>query len=122
MGARPLARVIQEHIKKQLADEVLFGKLKKGGTVKVTVEKDSNGKNGLKLEAIPDKKPAKPPKEAATAKKQSDKPAKETAKKPAAVSGSKTGPSGESKDDKTPKPAAPRKARGSAVPKVPRKS
>jgi ATP-dependent Clp protease ATP-binding subunit ClpA len=34
MGARPLARVIQEHIKKPLADEVLFGKLKKGGTVR----------------------------------------------------------------------------------------
>jgi hypothetical protein len=39
MGARPLGRVIQEHIKKPLADEVLFGKLKKGGTVRVTVEK-----------------------------------------------------------------------------------
>ena len=38
MGARPLGRVIQEHIKKPLADEVLFGKLKKGGTVRVTVE------------------------------------------------------------------------------------
>ena len=37
MGARPLGRVIQEHIKKPLADEVLFGKLKRGGVVKVTV-------------------------------------------------------------------------------------
>jgi len=37
MGARPLARVIQEHIKKPLAAEILFGKLKKGGVVKVTV-------------------------------------------------------------------------------------
>ena len=36
-GARPLARVIQEHIKKPLADELLFGKLAKGGTVKVRV-------------------------------------------------------------------------------------
>jgi ATP-dependent Clp protease ATP-binding subunit ClpA len=35
MGARPMARVIQEHIKKPLADEVLFGKLKSGGHVKV---------------------------------------------------------------------------------------
>ncbi len=34
-GARPLARVIQEHIKKPLADELLFGKLKHGGIVKV---------------------------------------------------------------------------------------
>jgi ATP-dependent Clp protease ATP-binding subunit ClpA len=36
-GARPLARVIQEHIKKPLADELLFGKLEHGGTVKVLV-------------------------------------------------------------------------------------
>ncbi len=36
-GARPLARVIQEHIKKPLADEVLFGKLQHGGTVKIGV-------------------------------------------------------------------------------------
>ncbi|WP_119420319.1 ATP-dependent Clp protease ATP-binding subunit ClpA [Desertibaculum subflavum] len=37
-GARPLARVIQENIKKGLADELLFGKLLKGGHVKVRVE------------------------------------------------------------------------------------
>jgi ATP-dependent Clp protease ATP-binding subunit ClpA len=36
-GARPLARVIQEHIKKPLAEELLFGKLVKGGSVKVTL-------------------------------------------------------------------------------------
>ena len=36
-GARPLARVIQEHIKKPLADELLFGKLEHGGTVRVLV-------------------------------------------------------------------------------------
>ena len=34
-GARPLARVIQEHVKKPLAEELLFGKLVKGGAVKV---------------------------------------------------------------------------------------
>ena len=39
MGARPMARVIQENIKKPLADEILFGKLAKGGEVHVT-EKD----------------------------------------------------------------------------------
>ena len=38
MGARPLARVIQEHLKKPLAEELLFGKLVKGGLVKVTVK------------------------------------------------------------------------------------
>ncbi len=37
-GARPMARLIAEKIKKPLADEVLFGKLSKGGTVKVGVE------------------------------------------------------------------------------------
>ena len=37
-GARPLARVIQENIKKPLAEELLFGKLTKGGTVRVAVK------------------------------------------------------------------------------------
>ncbi len=39
-GARPLARVIQEHIKKPLAEELLFGKLTKGGTVQVEIKDD----------------------------------------------------------------------------------
>ncbi len=52
MGARPLGRVIQEHIKKPLADEVLFGKLKRGGVVKVTTIKDAAGVESLKLESI----------------------------------------------------------------------
>jgi ATP-dependent Clp protease ATP-binding subunit ClpA len=37
-GARPLARVIQEHIKRPLAEELLFGDLAKGGKVVVTIE------------------------------------------------------------------------------------
>ena len=37
-GARPLGRVIQEHIKKPLAEELLFGKLTKGGVVVVKIE------------------------------------------------------------------------------------
>jgi ATP-dependent Clp protease ATP-binding subunit ClpA len=37
-GARPLARTIQDHIKKPLADEILFGKLAKGGIVKIGVK------------------------------------------------------------------------------------
>jgi len=37
MGARPMARVIQEHIKKPLAEELLFGRLAQGGTVRVGV-------------------------------------------------------------------------------------
>ncbi len=39
-GARPLARVIEEHLKKPLADELLFGRLAKGGKVLVTIEDD----------------------------------------------------------------------------------
>ena len=39
-GARPLARVIQENIKKPLAEELLFGKLAKGGVVVVKVKKN----------------------------------------------------------------------------------
>lgn len=38
MGARPMARVIQEELKKPLANEILFGKLADGGTVKVSVK------------------------------------------------------------------------------------
>jgi ATP-dependent Clp protease ATP-binding subunit ClpA len=63
MGARPLARVIQEHIKKPLADEVLFGRLKKGGTVRVVVDRKETGETGLKLEPIADDLPVKPKKE-----------------------------------------------------------
>ena len=46
MGARPLGRVIQEHIKKPLAEELLFGKLAKGGLVKVGLK---DGKLDLKV-------------------------------------------------------------------------
>ena len=50
MGARPLARVIQQEVKKPLADEILFGKLKKGGVVQVSV--DRSGKK-LKFKILP---------------------------------------------------------------------
>ncbi|MGI9225107.1 MAG: hypothetical protein ACR2QX_11565, partial [Woeseiaceae bacterium] len=49
MGARPMARVIQEHIKRPLADELLFGSLAEGGHVRVTVDSDG----GLKLDPEP---------------------------------------------------------------------
>ncbi|MEZ9231163.1 ATP-dependent Clp protease ATP-binding subunit ClpA [Vibrio amylolyticus] len=41
MGARPMGRVIQEQLKKPLANELLFGSLVDGGTVKVTLKKDN---------------------------------------------------------------------------------
>ncbi len=60
MGARPLGRVIQEHIKKPLAEELLFGKLTKGGLVRVTVKDDA-----IELHVIEPEKPrldgSKPP-------------------------------------------------------------
>jgi len=40
MGARPMRRIIQENIKRPLADEILFGRLVKGGNVTVTVDED----------------------------------------------------------------------------------
>lgn len=57
-GARPLARVIQEHIKKPLAEELLFGKLNKGGTVRVGVKKEK-GESVLSFDYIEDQ-PVKP--------------------------------------------------------------
>lgn len=53
MGARPMARVIQEQIKKPLAEELLFGCLQEGGEVKVSAVKD-----GLKLSYKALKEPA----------------------------------------------------------------
>lgn len=50
MGARPMGRVIQEHIKKALADEVLFGKLRAGGHVRVVLKTDEDGETSLGFE------------------------------------------------------------------------
>ena len=52
MGARPLGRVIQEHIKKPLAEELLFGKLSEGGLVRVVVVEGT-----LSLELLPPDRP-----------------------------------------------------------------
>jgi ATP-dependent Clp protease ATP-binding subunit ClpA len=42
MGARPMARIIQEHIKRPLAEELLFGRLANGGSVRISVSKDGS--------------------------------------------------------------------------------
>jgi len=55
-GARPLARIIQEHIKKPLAEELLFGKLADGGIVRVSIT------DGKAVFDYPDPAPRKPPK------------------------------------------------------------
>ena len=52
MGARPLGRVIQEHVKKPIADEILFGRLKDGGVVKVSLDPADASK--LAFEFVPD--------------------------------------------------------------------
>ncbi|MBT4932850.1 MAG: ATP-dependent Clp protease ATP-binding subunit ClpA [Rhodospirillaceae bacterium] len=62
-GARPLARVIQEHIKKPLAEELLFGKLSDGGVVRVSIVK------GKAAFDYPDPEPRKPPKKVNKGKK-----------------------------------------------------
>ena len=54
MGARPMARVIQEHIKRPLAEELLFGRLEHGGHAFVTVGDD----NQLKVETRSSEEPA----------------------------------------------------------------
>ncbi|MBM4192107.1 MAG: ATP-dependent Clp protease ATP-binding subunit ClpA [Gammaproteobacteria bacterium] len=55
MGARPMSRVIQEYIKRPLAEELLFGKLVGGGTVRATVNKDESA---LDLECVLSEAPA----------------------------------------------------------------
>jgi ATP-dependent Clp protease ATP-binding subunit ClpA len=106
MGARPLGRVIQEHIKKPLAEEVLFGKLKKGGTVRVTVETKESGETGLKLESLADELPVKPKKE-----EPKKVPAKKPARKAAKPAAQKSRPAANGKDG----------SKRSLVPQLPRK-
>jgi len=71
MGARPLGRVIQEHVKKPLADQVLFGELVNGGSVTVAVvgigpdaklELIASPPRPARPKAIPAPKAAKKPK------------------------------------------------------------
>ncbi|MGH8136311.1 MAG: AAA family ATPase, partial [Steroidobacteraceae bacterium] len=54
MGARPMARVLQEHVKRPLAEELLFGRLAGGGSVHVSLGKDGEG---LALECRPAHEP-----------------------------------------------------------------
>ncbi|MFN0263856.1 ATP-dependent Clp protease ATP-binding subunit ClpA [Tepidamorphus sp. 3E244] len=106
MGARPLARLIQEEIKKPLADEVLFGKLKNGGIVRVSVGRNAAGESALEFEYL--ETPPKPSRPKAKPKK---KPAAKRTKakaKPAA--------------EETPPASKPKKGGGGSVPRVPAKA
>ncbi|MDB5541668.1 MAG: clpA, partial [Devosia sp.] len=78
MGARPLGRVIQEHVKKPLADQVLFGELQNGGSVTVAVVGVGPDAK-LELIAVPPR-PARPkaiPGPRVKKPKAADKPAEE---------------------------------------------
>ncbi|WP_311272101.1 MULTISPECIES: ATP-dependent Clp protease ATP-binding subunit ClpA [unclassified Rhizobium] len=117
MGARPLGRVIQEHIKKPLANEILFGKLKKGGVVSVFVGKNEDGTDGLKLNVLPETAPVKPKPEAEL------KAAKSPGKSKAKAKVAKPEPEAEvvaAATDKTTEEVAPRR-KANTVPKVPKK-
>ena len=54
MGARPMQRLIQEHLKKPLAEMILFGDLVNGGNVAVTVKKEQDKTTGLLLSVFED--------------------------------------------------------------------
>ncbi|RXT57730.1 ATP-dependent Clp protease ATP-binding subunit ClpA [Bosea sp. Tri-44] len=121
MGARPMARLIQQTIKTPLADEVLFGRLKNGGAVKVVVIQSETGIKVLGLE-FPDG-PVKPKPEkdvAAAAEKRTRKP---RAKGPSKTPGKAkvAGPGGAKRGPKPDAPVEPPKAARSVrtVPKVP---
>ncbi len=58
MGARPMARLIQDTIRRALADELLFGRLSSGG--KVTVDVDAEGKTQLLFEPAKEQQEAAP--------------------------------------------------------------
>jgi ATP-dependent Clp protease ATP-binding subunit ClpA len=79
MGARPLARVIQEHVKKPLSEEVLFGKLTKGGTVRILMK---DGKLDLQFLGRDEERslPKPPERKALTRNKTGDEPASKARK------------------------------------------
>ncbi|OCP17113.1 MULTISPECIES: ATP-dependent Clp protease ATP-binding subunit ClpA [unclassified Ensifer] len=126
MGARPLARVIQEHIKKPLADEILFGKLKKGGVLRVTIGTKADGTKGLLLDAVPETAPIKPKAEVTRPAMKNAKPKKAEEKEavgaepaPKAKPKKTAAKSSSDAEGKVASEASPRK--GKTVPKVPRK-
>ncbi|MFT4001889.1 MAG: ATP-dependent Clp protease ATP-binding subunit ClpA [Rhizobium sp.] len=129
MGARPLARVIQENIKKPLANEILFGKLKKGGVVTVTVGKKEDGSTGILLEAIADTAPIRPKPEAEVgdipAEVEEDdgdtvKTRSRVGKAGTAADSRRSAKTSAASEGEEPEGKSPRKG-GGAVPKVPRK-
>jgi ATP-dependent Clp protease ATP-binding subunit ClpA len=107
MGARPMARIIQEHIKKPLADEVLFGKLKNGGHVRVVLT-TVDGLEKIGFEFLDGPVTPKPEKLPATRKRAPRKPKNESRSGGGGMSAGKP-------DDKGPDKGPPR----GSVPKMP---
>ncbi|MFO1090148.1 MAG: ATP-dependent Clp protease ATP-binding subunit ClpA [Hyphomicrobiales bacterium] len=101
MGARPMARLIQEVIKKPLADEVLFGKLQNGGTVRILLDKDAGKLAFRYLSRDEEKALPKPPERKALP---SAKPAKAETKSDAKGAGAAKKKPPKSKKQPKPKP------------------
>ncbi|SIP90213.1 ATP-dependent Clp protease ATP-binding subunit ClpA [Bosea sp. TND4EK4] len=95
MGARPMARLIQQTIKTPLADEVLFGRLKNGGAVKVVVVQSETGIRVLGLEFPDGPVRPKPEKDVEAARtRREPKPAKASGDKPPKATPPRRGPKG----------------------------
>ena len=108
-GARPMSRVIQEHIKKPLAEELLFGKLEGGGTVRVDAAQH-DGSEQLVFEIVESQVKARP---GASANDPDDDPEDDDGPGEVEAAGSEQGPSdnsGKSGGGDTP---------SSPIPKVP---
>ena len=60
MGARPMSRLIQDTIRKALADELLFGRLVSGGKVSIDLDDDDEVQLGFEEPAAPAPKEAEP--------------------------------------------------------------
>jgi ATP-dependent Clp protease ATP-binding subunit ClpA len=123
MGARPMARLIQSTIKTPLADEVLFGRLKNGGAVKVVVVQSETGIKVLGLEFPEGPVKPKPEKDVAAAgEKRERKPRAKAASvgKPPSASPSRGGGKSGKNDGGGKGPEAPKAPRSvRTVPKVP---
>jgi ATP-dependent Clp protease ATP-binding subunit ClpA len=121
-GARPMARVIQEHIKQPLAEELLFGRLEGGGTVRVTVETPEEGKKKLGFEIV-ESRTKKPHSETDEEESGEDGDGDDGDAEAADKPGRRPPPSGgPRKPKKSPRPGGPSGDNGprkSIVPKVP---
>jgi ATP-dependent Clp protease ATP-binding subunit ClpA len=127
MGARPMGRLIQSTIKTPLADEVLFGRLKNGGAVRVVVVQSETGIKVLGLEFPDGPVKPKPEKDVVNAadkrgrkpRAKAAEPADAIAPGPGSGKGAKSGGKSEGKAT-GPAPGGPKASRSSgSVPKVP---